>query len=68
MDIARDTEDDAGPVLLRPEDAARRLGLTVRTLEMWRRRKRGPRFVRLTARVIRYPLPDLEAFIREHAS
>ena len=53
----------ACPVLLRPEEAARRLGLTVRALDKWRARGIGPRYVRLSARAIRYPLDALEAWI-----
>lgn len=56
-------ESVAGPVLLRPEEAARRLGLTVRALDKWRARGIGPRYVRLSARAIRYPLDALEAWV-----
>lgn len=57
------TRDDDGRALLRPDDAARRLGLTARTLELWRRCGRGPRWVRLTSRVIRYPVDALDEWI-----
>jgi predicted DNA-binding transcriptional regulator AlpA len=55
--------DDDAPTLLRTEDAARRLGLSARTLDLWRHRGTGPRWVRLTARVIHYPADALEEWI-----
>jgi predicted DNA-binding transcriptional regulator AlpA len=57
----------AGPLLLRPEEAARRLGLTIRALDKWRSRGIGPRYVRLSARAIRYPLDGLEEWIASRA-
>ncbi len=59
--------DDDTRTLLRPDEAARRLGLTARTLELWRRRGRGPRWVRLTSRVVRYPVIELERWLVEQA-
>lgn len=50
-------------MLLRPDDAARRLGLSVRALDKWRTRGIGPRYVRLSARAIRYPLDALEEWV-----
>ena len=38
------------------------LGLSERTLERWRRDRRGPKFIRLSARAIRYRLGDLRAW------
>lgn len=55
--------DEEGRTLLRPDDAARRLGLTVRTLELWRRRGIGPRWLKLTSRVVRYPADALDEWI-----
>ncbi len=62
MDALR---DDNTRTLLRPDEAARRLGLTARMLELWRRRGHGPHWVRLTSRVIRYPADALETWIHE---
>jgi Helix-turn-helix domain len=42
-------------------DLARRLGLSPRTLEGWRWRGTGPRFVKAGGRVL-YRLEDVEAF------
>jgi predicted DNA-binding transcriptional regulator AlpA len=55
-------------VLLRPDEAARRLGLTVRTLELYRRRGDGPGFVRLNARTVRYPLDALEEWVEKRSA
>jgi hypothetical protein len=45
----------------RQRDLARRLGLSPRTLEGWRWRGTGPRFVKAGGRVL-YRLEDVEAF------
>lgn len=45
--------------LMSEQDAAEFLGYTVRALQNWRVRGGGPRFVRVSARSIRYRLLDL---------
>lgn len=45
--------------LLREVDAARLLGFTPRALQAWRQRGGGPRFVRVSARAVRYRRDDL---------
>jgi len=52
------------PLLTTPA-AARVLGHSPRSLESWRYRGGGPRFVRVSARSVRYRLADLEAWIEE---
>ena len=42
-------------------EAAKRLGLSPRTLEAWRRRGAGPPYRRF-GRAVRYALGDLDAF------
>jgi excisionase family DNA binding protein len=44
-------------------EAADRLGLSVKTLQAWRHRRKGPTFVRF-GRAVRYIPSDLDAFIR----
>jgi predicted DNA-binding transcriptional regulator AlpA len=51
--------------LLRPNEAARQLGVSLSCLEAWRYRGGGPRFVRISARCVRYRRVDLEQWIRE---
>jgi predicted DNA-binding transcriptional regulator AlpA len=48
--------------LVRETEAARVLGLSVRTLQKWRWSGRGPKFLRLNG-AVRYDRADLEAFI-----
>lgn len=49
--------------LLTPEQVAERLGKPIRTLESWRRRKKGPPCVRLNInKDVRYPLSKLIAW------
>lgn len=45
--------------LLRPENAADFLCVSRRTLEAWRHRGGGPRYVRISSRCIRYERSDL---------
>ncbi len=52
-------------VLLRQEDAARILDLTPRALEAWRHKGGGPRYIRISARCVRYRRADLQAWIAE---
>jgi predicted site-specific integrase-resolvase len=45
--------------LLPPADAAEMLGVSERTLEGWRRRGTGPRYVVLPSRRVRYADTDI---------
>jgi len=45
-------------------DAARLFGLQPITLHLWRRRGRGPEYLRLEGKV-RYRRDDLESYLRE---
>ena len=51
------------PQLLNEEQAAEFLGLKPRTLQAWRWSGGGPRFVRLSARAVRYRQSDLDSFV-----
>lgn len=50
--------------LLTETDAAELLQLTPRALQAWRYQGRGPRFVKISARAVRYRREDLEQWIR----
>ena len=52
-------------LLLTEAEAARRLGFTPRFLQQRRYTGGGPRFVRISARAIRYRPEDLEAWATE---
>ena len=52
--------------LLSETEAADFLGYSVRTLQGWRVKGGGPRFVKVSARSIRYRRRDLLAFIDRH--
>ena len=45
--------------LLRPPEAAQLLSVTTSTLDAWRLRGQGPRFVRVSRRCVRYRRRDL---------
>jgi len=49
--------------LLNQAQAARFLGLSQRTIELWRRQGKGPRFVSLSRRAVRYDRADLLQFV-----
>ena len=51
------------PVLLKVREAAARLGLSKSTLDKWRCAGKGPRFIKSTARAVRYDPADLDAWI-----
>ena len=51
--------------LFTPEEAASYLGLKVRTLEAWRWSGKGPQFVRLSSRAVRYRPCDLDEYVAE---
>ncbi len=51
---------------LNPEQAARYIGFEPRGLETMRREARGPKFSRVSHRVVRYHVADLDAWLREH--
>jgi len=53
-------------VLFTETEAAAYLKLTPRALQAWRYQGRGPRFVKISRRAVRYRLGDLEAFVEEH--
>jgi predicted DNA-binding transcriptional regulator AlpA len=53
------------PLLLTEREAARLLGLSPRFLQQHRYRGDGPKFVRASARTIRYRLEDLEQWAEQ---
>ena len=52
-------------VLLDEVEAGRFLRLSPRTMQQWRVKGDGPRFVRLSARCIRYRVQDLRDFVTQ---
>lgn len=49
--------------LLKPKEVAEILGISVETLNVWRCTKRYPLPYVKSGRLIRYRIPDVEAFI-----
>jgi hypothetical protein len=49
--------------MLNQEEAAQFLHVQPRTLESWRQRRIGPRFVRYSMRCVRYRAQDLQAWL-----
>ena len=52
-------------VFLRQKQLALRWGISERSLERWRAKGSGPRFVRITRGVIVYRLTEIEAYEAE---
>ncbi len=50
--------------LLTEQQAAVRLGLSIKTLQGWRWRGCGPRFLKL-GRAVRYRISELDAFVED---
>jgi predicted DNA-binding transcriptional regulator AlpA len=55
----------SGDVLLREGETSSILGLSKRTLQDWRVRGCGPKFVKV-GRSVRYRLEDVQAFVNEN--
>jgi predicted DNA-binding transcriptional regulator AlpA len=51
--------------LLDEKEAAMYLGFSPRSLQNWRVRGEGPRFIKVSARSVRYRMPDLLAWIEK---
>ena len=71
MSMQSAVDDFGGRRLVDTPTAARYLGVAVRTLECWRQRGGGPRYIRLApagnraVRAVRYRLADLDRWIAE---
>ncbi len=57
----------AGDALLRPREAAEFLGIPEGTLAQWRSQHRGPRYIKLEGRLVRYRASDLESWLSRQA-
>jgi excisionase family DNA binding protein len=53
------------PQLLTTAEAATYLSLSPRTLESWRSQLRGPQYVKVSGKAIRYRPEDLEQWVNE---
>ena len=66
--MSSDMLDDAGAseegILLTPDDVARMMRVSRRTVSTWRYRGKGPRYVHVTHNCVRYRLPDVQAWIQ----
>jgi len=53
--------------LLTPTKAAQFLNIPEGTLAQWRSQRRGPPFIKLESRLVRYRQSDLENYLSKHA-
>jgi len=56
------------PNLIDTGEAAKIIGVSVKTLIAWRYKKSGPRFYRISHKCIRYSSDDLRTFIESRIS
>jgi hypothetical protein len=59
----QDHTDTQPAKYLGPQTAAKYIGVTPRTLESWRSRGGGPVFVKISARMVKYRVEDLDSFM-----
>lgn len=59
------TQDRSAALLMTEKEAALLLDFSVRTLQAWRVRGGGPRFVKVSARCVRYRQSDLDSWVEE---
>ena len=64
-EVLEEIVDAIGPGLQPTLRAAEVLGLSCRTLEEYRLRGRGPRFVRISSRAVRYRPRELARWVAE---
>lgn len=55
----------APSALLTPKQAAEYLGIPETTLAQWRSQRRGPPFIKLELRLVRYRMVDLQTYLSE---
>jgi excisionase family DNA binding protein len=53
-------------LLLTPKEAAEFLGIPLGTLAQWRSQRRGPPYIKLEDRLVRYRRSDLEEYLAGH--
>jgi len=53
-------------LLLTPKEAAEFLGIPLGTLAQWRSQRRGPPYIKLEERLVRYRRSDLEKYLSGH--
>lgn len=56
---------DTGTKLRTPEEVAAMFGLKVSTLRVWRRKGKGPAYVRLGKNTVRYHQRDLDEYAEQ---
>jgi len=49
--------------LMNPEQAAEYLGVSSETLAQWRSQRRGPEYIKLEGRLVRYRMSALESYL-----
>lgn len=64
--MAKQQEQQTNSQLLKEQGAASFLGVQVRTLQSWRYLGKGPPFLRISKKAVRYKIEDLVSWIEKH--
>lgn len=51
---------------LTPREAAKYCGVSPKTLESWRRLEKGPSYSKISSKLIRYDVSDLDSWMDSH--
>ena len=65
LNTVRTSSESLPTPLLTEIEAANYLQLTRRALQAWRCQGKGPKFVKISARAVRYRLDDLEQWVED---
>ena len=57
----------ASKSLMTPNEAAQFLAVSAETLAQWRSQRRGPQYIKLEGRLVRYRARDLESYLEERS-
>jgi excisionase family DNA binding protein len=55
----------ASKPLMTPDETAEYLGISAETLAQWRSQRRGPAYIKLEGRLVRYRLSALESYLEQ---
>lgn len=61
-----DVQAVEGAGCLTPAEASRYLSVSIKELERLRRCGGGPRYAKLGRKLVRYPVPELDAWVARH--
>lgn len=64
-DMLDDADANAEDILLTPDDVARMMRVSRRTVSTWRYRRKGPRYVHVTHNCVRYRMSEVRKWLND---